>query len=36
MITMVRVFISSDFIRQKCGEILDENFDRFMDEASAG
>jgi len=35
MITMVRVFTSSDFISQKCGEVLDENFDRFMDEASA-
>jgi len=34
MITMVRIFMTSEFIRQKCGDLLDENFDRFLEEAS--
>lgn len=36
MITMVRVFMTSDFIRDKCADVLDNNFDSFMDEASSG
>ena len=34
MITMVRIFMTSEFIRQKCGDLLDEHFDRFLEEAS--
>ncbi|MBN2433447.1 MAG: hypothetical protein JXQ27_18390 [Acidobacteria bacterium] len=33
MITMVRVFMTSEFISKKCGEILEENFDRFLEQS---
>jgi len=34
MITMVRIFMTSDFINKKCSDILDDNFDRFMEETN--
>jgi hypothetical protein len=34
MITMIRVFMTSDFIREKCSGVLDEHFDAFIDETS--
>jgi len=33
MITMVRVFMTSEFISKKCGDTLEENFDRFLEES---
>lgn len=33
MMTIVRVFMDSDLIREKCGRLLDEHFDRFLEEA---
>jgi hypothetical protein len=33
MVTMVRIFMTSEFISEKCGETLESNFDRFLDES---
>lgn len=35
MVTMVRVFMTSDFIRNKCHATLEDNFDKFMKEAGS-
>lgn len=35
MITIVRVFMTSEFIREKCAVALDQNFDSFMEEAGS-
>lgn len=34
MITIVRICMTSEFIREKCTRVLDENFEKFMDETS--
>ena len=34
MATLVRIFMSSEFIMKKCGDILDENIDKFFEEVS--
>lgn len=34
MVTIVRVLMSSDFIRNKCGDTVEDNFERFMQEVA--